>query len=166
MDEKLLFGLGTEDNERISKEEVIPGTRDLHHLAGYRTPLTVQSLALQIIDDIRLGVPETRSFRLIRQFVMDFERACDDKALLLECTPPLTGVRYIDSMIAGLAEHLAFHSGLKVPAWTREADRYMKLPWFGFQLEHEVVHVHAMLRGPISLRNHGIFIDSSSFVNI
>ncbi len=157
--------------------EIVPGGRDLRHLAGYSVPLTASSLVLEIINDIELNRALAQSesqdrvggdgvLRLIRQFVMDFERAGNRKADLLTQRPRLTGFRHIDAMVAGLVEHLAFHSGLKVPAWTREVERYTKLPWFGFQLGYELVHVHAMLRGPISLRNHGIFIDSSSFVNI
>jgi len=85
---------------------------------------------------------------------------------LLYERPPLTGARHIDAMLAGLTEHLAFHAGFQVPAWTREPERYTEVPWFGFQLGYDMFHVHAMVRGPISLRNHGVFIDPASFINV
>jgi len=118
-------------------------------------PLTIQRTASRIKagDDPWL---------CIREFLDDFYAAegnPEQQRALLAGRPDLTGNQRFDAYLAALAEHLAVHGDLPVPAWVHEPERFLETWWFptGFRS----LHALALVQSPASFRRRGIFVDET-----
>jgi hypothetical protein len=75
--------------------------------------------------------------------------------------PELTGDCRFDAYLAALAEHLAVHDALPVPAWVEEPERFLEQWWFPTQFRS--LHAIALVQSPASFRRRGIFVDQTEF---
>lgn len=107
----------------------------------------------------RIGLGED-PWLCIREFLDDFYTADEDqRGPMLEVSPDPLGDRRLDAYLAALAEHLAYHHRLDVPAWAMEPTRFLEQWWFptGFKS----LHAQALVQSPASFRRRGIFVDDT-----
>ncbi len=115
--------------------------------------LTVQETAS------RIGAGE-EPWLCIREFLDDFYAAgTADRAKLLAERPEPVSDRRFDAYLAALAEHLAVHYDLTVPAWVAEPDRFLDQWWFPTTFKS--LHALALVQSPASFRRRGIFVDDT-----
>lgn len=118
-------------------------------------PLSLQRTA----ERIRSG---EEPWLCIREFLDDFYAAdLPTRQRLLEERPEWVGDRRFDAYLAALAEHLAVHYGLKVPAWVHEPERFLDRWWFPTRFQS--LHAMAIVQSPASFRRRGIFVDETEF---
>jgi hypothetical protein len=76
----------------------------------------------------------------------------------------LTGIlhdeNYADSYLAGLAEHLARHSGFPIPSWSQNPTRILKKPVFAFNTYEG--RMFLLVESPIAFRSRNIFISADA----
>ncbi|MGC8465685.1 MAG: hypothetical protein ACP5O0_07120 [Acidimicrobiales bacterium] len=130
---------------------------------GYDGSMNVGVLAKAIQDDIFHGRSQGSTLRLVRQFVMDLDRADDPAALFAE-KPPHTGDPRWDALIAGVVEDYAFHHGLPSPSWTFAPDRFLAYWWFFTSFTS--MRAHAIVHTPAALSARGVFLDRASLINV
>ncbi len=118
----------------------------------------IGSLA-EYAKEMRDAPDDDDRYRLALSFVTDFETVDDPCARMraIEDEPPPIGDRRWDAMVAGLAEHYAFHYDLLVPLWALDERRFLEAFWFPVDLPS--VRVTALVSSPASLARRGIFID-------
>lgn len=80
----------------------------------------------------------------------------DERGILTDDEPPLTGDPAWDALIAGLAEHLAELDARTAPAWTDYPARFLTEPWCFFDVG--VWRTEAEEHSPPSFRRHGVLI--------
>ncbi len=91
-------------------------------------------------------------------FITDFWAVDDDErrqSLIPE--PPLTGDPRWDALLAALAEHLAFHAELPMPAWADDPQRFLTTFWFPVDLPS--IRARALITSPASMARRGVMID-------
>lgn len=121
-------------------------------VSPYR-PLTIQRVAMRI----RTGEDP---WLCIREFLDDFYAAGDDgRAALISNRPEPVGDRRFDVYLAALAEHLALHHGVPVPAWVNKPGRFLEQWWFPTTFKS--LHALALVQSPASFRRRGIFVDDT-----
>jgi transcriptional regulator with XRE-family HTH domain len=100
--------------------------------------------------------------RLCLQFIDDYREAEPAaRAGLLRAAPGSTGDERWDAFLAGLAEHLAYHDGLRIPRWTQRGDRFLKRWWFLSDLPS--VMASALAESPAAFRRRGVFVTEDLF---
>jgi hypothetical protein len=100
--------------------------------------------------------------RLCLQFIDDFGEADPEvRVSLLESAPRSTGDVRWDAFLAALAEHLAYHNDLRVPAWTDGKARFLGRWWFPSDLPS--VKSAALVESPAAFRRRGIFVTEDLF---
>jgi hypothetical protein len=77
----------------------------------------------------------------------------------ISAEPPRTGDGRVDALLAAIAEHLAFHSGLTAPPWCEAPHRFLHAAWYPVDLPS--VRVRALVSTPASFWRRGIYIDRS-----
>ncbi|MGQ0778803.1 MAG: helix-turn-helix domain-containing protein [Pseudonocardiales bacterium] len=125
--------------------EALPGSSD---------DLTIAVLAtlLGAIED------ERRRRRLVLEFVSRY--GVTDRGVrvgLLIRRPEPTGDARWDALLAGLAEHLAFHDAVDAPGWCVEEGRFLDTPWYWVDLPS--VRRRALLGTPSALRRRNVWVD-------
>lgn len=78
--------------------------------------------------------------------------------------PPATFDPRFDAYLAALAEHLALTSGLPVPAWAGQPQRFLEQFWF--PTEFGSLHALALVQSPAAFRRRGIFVDHTAFARL
>jgi hypothetical protein len=95
-------------------------------------PLQLKAVAQHIREE--LARPDGDPWLWIRQFLDDFYHAAPEtRAAMIAERPELTGDCRFDAYLAALAEHLAVHDALPVPAWVEEPERFLEQWWFPTQ---------------------------------
>jgi hypothetical protein len=105
---------------------------------------------------------ESERRRLVLEFVEEYRwEPREHRALLVAERPEPTGDPRYDALLAGLAEHLAYHDVLDVPGWAYDDDRFLEQWWFPIDLPS--VRAEALVHSPGAFRIRGIFIGSGAF---
>jgi hypothetical protein len=105
------------------------------------------------------------ALRWVAQFMDDFERAAPEgRAALVAVEPGPTGDERWDAMLAAAAEHLCYHHGLPVPAWSMEPTRFLDRWWF--VSPYQSVHASALVFTPAAFANRGVFIHAGSLASV
>lgn len=125
--------------------------------------ITCQDLAGELEASLAAGEGRGSTLRLVRQFVMDLDRA-DDPAELVCDAPRSTGDRRWDALIAGVVEDFSLHHGIQAPQWVFEPARFVEPWWFFTTIE--AMRPTAIVETPPALANHGVFISRASLVNV
>lgn len=79
--------------------------------------------------------------------------------------PQGTGQRAFDAMLAGLAEHLAFHNGLKVPRWALDPKRSVEGKWW-FATDTPRLRPLCFVDTPAAFACREVFLLRSAFAHI
>ncbi len=123
-------------------------------------PLTLRQVAEHICEE--QSRPDGDPWLWIRQFLDDFyEAPPENRAAMIAERPELTGDPRYDAYLASLAEYLAIHYQLPVPAWVEEPERFLEQWWFPTQFKS--LHAMAIVQSPASFKRRGIFIDQTEF---
>ncbi len=123
-------------------------------------PLQLKEVAHHIREE--LARPDGDPWLWIRQFLDDFYNAAPEtRAAMIAERPDLTGEPRFDAYLAALAEYLAVHYELPVPAWVEEPERFLEQWWFPTQFRS--LHAMAIVQSPASFRRRGIFVDQTEF---
>ena len=121
-------------------------------------PMSLADLAGHIrrqADDDRLA------FRLCLEFLDEYrDEPSGSRAHLLEASPHGTGSARWNAFLGALAEHLAFHDGLPVPAWAQQEDRFLQESWFLLDLPS--VRPSAIAESPAAFRRRAIWITAEA----
>lgn len=139
-------------------------------MAGDSTvdPLTggLREVAREIRRCLEVTPPDRHeALRWVVQFMEDFERAAPDRrAALVAVEPDSTGDERWDAMMAAVAEHLCFHHGLPVPAWSVDPKRFLERWWF--VSPYRSVHASALVNTPAAFANRGVFIHAGSLASV
>jgi hypothetical protein len=127
--------------------------------------VTIDDLAVAITIALdQYGWPE--AVRGVKQFCISFEDA-DERTRVEMITPEPrdTGQRAFDAMLAGLAEHLAFHNGLKVPRWALDPKRSVEDKWW-FATDTPSLRLLCFVDAPASFACRGVFLPRSTLAHI
>lgn len=123
-------------------------------------PLTLQQVAEHLREE--LNRTDGDPWLWIRQFLDDFYAASpENRATMIAERPALTGDSRFDAYLAALAEYLAVHYQLPVPAWVEEPERFLEQWWFPTQFKS--LHALAIVQSPASFKRRGIFVDQTEF---
>jgi hypothetical protein len=87
-------------------------------------------------------------------FYLEGDRDARERMLAVE--PPLSGDPRRDAYLAAVAEHLAMRDRLAVPAWTADAARFLKRPFFPAGLES--LKATLLKESPTAFRRRMIFV--------
>jgi transcriptional regulator with XRE-family HTH domain len=100
---------------------------------------------------------------LTLEFLQEFGAEPPERqhALIAE-RPPSTGDGRWDALVAGLAEHLAFHHGLDYPQWPEDADRFLDRWWF--PINTPAARAAAFVHAPAALARRGVFVERRDLV--
>ena len=109
----------------------------------------------EIVDT---GLPHGQIYRcMIHDLPRRFHAlTAERQRIVLETAPPLTGTRW-DALLAGVVEHIAKLHGQQAPAWTEEADRFLKVPWIATPIEDNRIRDAAF--APAAFIRHGAIPD-------
>jgi transcriptional regulator with XRE-family HTH domain len=126
---------------------------------------TLATVAAGFVDD----APD-ESLRSAIQFIDDFERLdARQRLAAIRDEPAPTGSTRWDAFLAGLAEHLALHHGIRVPGWASAPARFLSEFWFVIEdiLGRPAggLAAIAFVASPPSFANRGVFLDRSSLVS-
>lgn len=125
--------------------------------------MSVVTLAELVRESLAAGEGSGSTLRLVRQFIMDLDRA-QDPSVLVAGTPPPTSEQRWDAMIAGVVEDFVLHHGMPAPKWVFDASRFLDTWWFFTTVE--AMRPTAIVETPASLSNRGVFIQRASLVNV
>ncbi len=105
------------------------------------------------------------ALRWVTQFIVDFERAPAEALLTMVADEPApTGDCRWDALLAATAEHLCYHQGVAVPAWSMAPIRFLETWWF--VSPYRSVHASAMVGTPAAFANRGVFLHASSLTSV
>jgi hypothetical protein len=105
------------------------------------------------------------ALRWVAQFMDEFERAAPARrAPMVAVEPGPTGDKRWDAMLAAAAEHLCYHHGLPVPAWSVDPTRFLERWWF--VSPYRSVHASALVGTPAAFANRGVFIHAGSLASV
>ncbi len=124
--------------------------------------MNVGDLADCLRQDLELGVSKHNMLKLVRQFVMDVDRA-DDPAVMLVPEPQPTGDERWDAFVTGVAEDAAVRHGVAIPKWVSARE---PLDEWWFVTDYPGLHPSAFVETPPALARHGVFIRRASLVNV
>ncbi len=102
------------------------------------------------------------SFRWVTGFIADFDRAPAPEMVAEE--PGSTADPRWDALLAATAEHVCYHHGLPVPAWSAAPGRFLERWWF--VSPYRSVHASAMVATPAAFANRGVFLHADSLTSV
>jgi hypothetical protein len=106
------------------------------------------------------GADEATRWRLVAEFLKEFHHEpSGQRVALLHDEPDSVGDERWDSLLAGLAEHLAAGDGYGAPAWSE--GRELETFWFPYNTAS--ARVDAIVRAPAAFRRRGIFVAAREF---
>lgn len=142
-------------------------TRDWRASRGANTsPLELGAVASGIASCLaRSPSDRHEALRWVTQFIVDFERApAEAQFALVADEPAPTGDRRWDALLGATAEHLCYHHGVAVPAWSMAPSRFLETWWF--ISPYRSVHASAMVGTPAAFANRGVFVHASSLTSL
>lgn len=123
---------------------------------SYRA-MTITELAVALMSE---GEENCRR-RLVLEFVEEYRHEDPTKRDgLIDERPAPTGDPRYDALLAGLAEHLAYHDGRPAPGWTSHPSRFLEEWWFPIDLPS--VRADALVHSPAAFRIRGVFLGSGA----
>lgn len=128
-----------------------------------KTMMDVGFLAECVAKSLAVGEKRGSTLRLVRQFIMDLNNA-EEPSILMSVTPPSTGDRRWDALIAGVVEDFCIHHGCSAPSWVFDPSRYLDRWWFFTTVD--AMRPTAIVETPATISNHGVFIQRASLVNV
>jgi hypothetical protein len=143
--------------DRIRRGDYVPDSAPGPIPHGGRTLSLAEAAGRIAAGEETLGVA--------RDFLDQVGRRSDvELAALVRERPASTGSREADTLLAGVAEHLAAVRGLPCPAWVREPERFLDRFWFvsavpGFRAT-------ALVQTPIALKRRGVFWPARSMERV
>ena len=127
---------------------------------------TLCGVATEIRRCLAVTPPDRHeALRRVAQFISTFEKAESGRqpAMVLEEAAP-TGDERWDALLGATAEHLCFHHGLAVPAWSAAPTRFLTRWWF--VSPYRSVHASALVHTPAAFANRGVFLHAESLVSV
>lgn len=120
-------------------------------------PLTLAELGGQL----RSESSESRRWRLLQEFLRGYGDAepRDRSSLLTEVPAPIDA-RW-DSLLGGVAEHLAFHAHHAVPQWALADERFLDRWWFPGAVDAEG-RTWRMKSAPAALAARGVWLERAA----
>lgn len=105
------------------------------------------------------------ALRQVAEFIWDVDHVeASQRQALLGPRPRHTGRPEWDALVAGVVEMLANRHGLRPPAWTIEADRFLETWWFFSDRPGWMVS--AFTNAPAELANRGVFLHASALESV
>jgi hypothetical protein len=127
-------------------------------VANKHIPLTLAATA----ERIREAGPED-AWIYVRDFLDDFYAAQHlTREAMIRDEPQRTGEMRMDAYLAALAEHFAYHYGLRTPAWVNQPDRFLDQFWFPTTCKS--LQAMALVQSPAAFRRRGIFVDDTELI--
>jgi hypothetical protein len=124
-------------------------------MADGTPPQGYRAMALADLGSLMRGADESRSWRLVAEFLEEYRwEPIDARRHLLSEPPPGTGDERWDVFLAALAEHLAARDGHGAPTWTEQ--RSLRRFWFPFN--SPAARVDALVHAPAAFRRRGIYV--------
>lgn len=118
---------------------------------------SIAAIADKVRDALSREAHEAEARRTLLDFVPHFDSARnEERVALVRARPATTGDLRYDAFIAALVEHVCVRSGIAVPVWVEEPDRFLKTWWFVSGLRG--LHASALAESPISFARRGVFI--------
>jgi len=124
---------------------------------------TVDDLAKEVGQSLAAQERTGNTLRLVRQFIMNLERASDPLGMLRD-EPSSTGDPRWDALIAGVVEDFALHRGIEPPPWVFQEQRYLSTWWFLTSID--AMRPTAVVQTPAALSGRGVFVQRASLVNV
>ncbi len=122
------------------------------------TPMSIADVSAHIQ---RHRGDDRLAFRLCLEFLDEYAaEPLAARPRLLEAEPPQTGSARWDAFLGALAEHLAFHDGLRVPDWAQQPARFLDASWFLLDLPS--VRPSAIAESPAAFRRRAIWITAEA----
>jgi len=126
---------------------------------------TLAGVATEIRRCLAESPPDRHeSLRWVASFISDFERAPAGVRPTMVADRVSTGDARWDALLAATAEHVCYHHGTPVPAWT--ADPAMFLDRWWFVTPYRSLHASALVSTPASFSNRGVFIHAESLASV
>lgn len=137
--------------------------RDRTQLASGQT---LAEVARQIRRCLLMSPPDRHeALRWVAQFIALFEKAPPSvRPAMVAEEPEPTGDERWDAMLAATAEHVSYHHGLAVPAWSAAPARFLDRWWF--VSPYRSVHASALVSTPAAFANRGVFIHADSLASV
>ncbi|MGQ0464099.1 MAG: helix-turn-helix domain-containing protein [Sporichthyaceae bacterium] len=147
--QRLIAATGAVAVVRVADLPRDPGTMSISELGAYlteaRSETTRRRLALDFLGRFAASDPHRR-------------------VALLLAEPGSTGEPHWDALLAGLAEHLAFHDGWDAPDWVFEPARFLDTPWYFVDLPS--ARGRADASSPTAFRRRNVWIDRSDLERV
>lgn len=83
---------------------------------------------------------------------------------LIRRKPVATGIAAYDAYLAGMAEAVALEMGWEIPAWTDDANRVLRTPYFGNAPGG--MRIPLLAESPVPFRKRNIFVDAEAVVGM
>lgn len=127
--------------------------------------MTIDDLATAITIALeRYGWPE--AVRGVKEFCIEFEAADDEyRKQMIAPEPRSTGNKAFDAMLAGLAEHLAFHHELRIPTWALDSKRSVEDEWW-FATDSPGLRPLCFMDTPAAFAGRGVFLPRSALAHV
>lgn len=153
---RLLAAAGVEP--RIELVPIEDAERSVDRPQPYR-PMTVAELAR------RMGGDPARPWLHVAEFLTEYGfEDSSTRATLLEEAPSPVGSQEWDAFLGALAEHLAFHDGVRAPGWVEAPNRFLDKFWFPFNTPS--ARADAIVRAPASFARRGVFVERRSLERV
>lgn len=168
-------GLATSTVHRIEQGQLRPSVETLRSIAeaaGVRLMLVPEvdyavglvGLAQSLRADLTSG-DDRQAVRKAAELVHRFQAAdVDQQRRMIVAEPPRIGDARWDAFVAALAEWLAVRSGLEVPAWVHNDNRYLRHGWWVTPMESMRAWEYA--GSPVSFQSHGVYLHRESLANV
>lgn len=117
-------------------------------------------VALDVRTELESNGADAAWHRVL-DFVDDFRGSSIAGRRVLVADPPaLTGDSRVDAACAGLAEFLCTESGIPIPTWTSQPERFAE-PWW-FVTGRPGFEAMALRDSPIAFARHGVFLNEGA----
>jgi len=108
---------------------------------------------------------EHNAIRLLFGFADDFRGSSrPGRIALIAAEPASTGDPRFDAALAATAEFFASESGIELPDWVDEPDRFVE-PWW-FVASRPAFHAYTLAHTPAVFARHGVFMAREVFERV
>lgn len=142
-----------------AKQPTVPQLRRILGAAGLEltlqlTPRYVPLSLARLAEELQKTDGERR-WRLLQEFLRGYREA-DERGALLAEEPPAISPEW-DALLGGLAEHLADHDGLPLPAWCTAPVRFLPGWWFARAADRDA-RSDALATTPAAVAGRGVWV--------